>query len=115
MRGFRMVQRQPNRLASVPRREELCRFGSLLKLGGLGSSHTTPCGAVVPARPPTRSSHTTGRVCAAQWARGATEHGTRVLVLELYSFFRTGAIYVADNARVTSHQLPLTPLRNPPK
>jgi len=25
------------------------------KLGGLGSSHTTPCGAAVPARPPTRS------------------------------------------------------------
>jgi len=23
--------------------------------GGLGSSHTTPCGAAVPARPPTRS------------------------------------------------------------
>src|ERR1700720_4468194 len=60
------------------------------EFGGLGSSHTTPCGAVVPARPPTRSSDITGRVCAAQWAGGATQRGTRVVVLGLYSFFRTG-------------------------
>ena len=55
------------------------------ELGGLGSSHTTPCGAAVPARPPTRSLHITSRFRARQWATGATNRGTRVVVLVLYS------------------------------
>ena len=55
------------------------------ELGGLGSSHTTPFRAAVPARPPTRSSHTKGRVCAPQWATGATKRGTRVVVLAPYA------------------------------
>src|SRR6202158_4700557 len=50
------------------------------KTGGLGSSHTTPCGAAVPARPPTRSSETTQLSCEPQWVRRATEQGTRVVV-----------------------------------
>jgi hypothetical protein len=48
--------------------------------GGLGSSHTAPCGAAVPARPPTRSSETTHLHCTPQWVRRATGRGTRVVV-----------------------------------
>jgi hypothetical protein len=48
--------------------------------GGLGSSHTAPCGAAVPARPPTRSSETTHLHCTSQWVRRATRQGTRVVV-----------------------------------
>jgi hypothetical protein len=47
---------------------------------GLGSSHTTPCGAAVPARPPTRPSNTTHLHCAPQWVSRATRRGTRVVV-----------------------------------
>src|SRR6202521_5300642 len=50
------------------------------KTGGLGSSHTTPCGAAVPARPPTRSSETTQLSCEPQWVRRATEQSTGVVV-----------------------------------
>jgi hypothetical protein len=60
------------------------------ELGGLGSSHTTPCGAAVPARPPTRSSHITDPACTAQWARGATRRGTAVVVLVRYQSLRSG-------------------------
>src|ERR1700692_441033 len=60
-------------------------FAERKESGGLGSSHTTPCGAAVPARPPTRSSHITGCFCPRQWATGATNRGTRVVVLVLYS------------------------------
>jgi hypothetical protein len=56
-----------------------CR-GKQKKIGGLGSSHTAPCGAAVPARPPTRSSETTHLHCAPQWVRRATGRGTRVVV-----------------------------------
>src|SRR6267154_5009374 len=52
--------------------------------GGLGSSHTTPCGAAVPARPPTRSSETTHLNCASQWVRRATGRGTSVVVQRVY-------------------------------
>src|SRR6266550_119033 len=33
-----------------------CNIAGSEKKGGLGSSHTTPCGGAVPARPPTRHS-----------------------------------------------------------
>ena len=52
--------------------------------GGLGSSHTTPCGAAVPARPPTRSSETTHLCRRPQWVSGATRRGTRVVVHPAY-------------------------------
>jgi hypothetical protein len=50
------------------------------EIGGLGSSHTAPCGAAVPARPPTRSSETTHLLCTPQWVRRATRQGTWVVV-----------------------------------
>ena len=50
------------------------------RVGGLGSSHTAPFGAAVPARPPTRSWHVTRASCSAQWFAGAIVQGTRVLV-----------------------------------
>jgi len=50
------------------------------EIGGLGSSHTAPCGAAVPARPPTRSSEPTHLHCALQWVRRATRRGTSVVV-----------------------------------
>ena len=54
------------------------------RIGGLGSSHTTPCGAAVPARPPTRSSETTHLRCGPQWVTRATGRGTRVVVQRDY-------------------------------
>ena len=54
------------------------------RIGGLGSSHTTPCGAAVPARPPTRSSETTHVRCGPQWVTRATGQGTRVVVQRGY-------------------------------
>src|SRR5215467_14967647 len=48
--------------------------------GGLGSSHTVPFGAAVPARPPTRSWQVTRRLCFAQWVGGASVQGTQVVV-----------------------------------
>src|ERR1700730_11008580 len=48
--------------------------------GGVGSSHTTPCGAAVPARPPTRSPHIREPRCVAQWAAGHIKRSTRVVV-----------------------------------
>ena len=51
-----------------------------LKTGGLGSSHTAPCGTAVPARPPTRSSETTHLDCTPQWVPRATRRGTTVVV-----------------------------------
>ena len=51
---------------------------SRIKSSGLGSSHTTPCGAAVPARPPTRSSETTHLSRGPQWDSGATRRGTWV-------------------------------------
>jgi len=54
---------------------------SAKEIGGLGSSHTTPCGAAVPARPPTRSLETTDADCVSQWAARANLQSTRVLVL----------------------------------
>ncbi len=56
-----------------------CR-GKQKKSGGLGNSHTAPCGAAVPARPPTRSSETTHLHCRPQWVSGATRRGTWVVV-----------------------------------
>jgi hypothetical protein len=50
------------------------------EIGGLGSSHTAPCGAAVPARPPTRSSETTHLDCTPQWVPRATRRGTTVVV-----------------------------------
>src|SRR5277367_1606868 len=56
------------------------------KSGGLGSSHTTPCGAAVPARPPTRSSDISGSRQFAQWATRLIPSGTRVVVQPSYRF-----------------------------
>src|SRR5258708_8417563 len=56
-----------------------CR-GKQKKSGGLGNSHTAPCGAAVPARPPTRSSETTHLHCRPQWVSGPTRRGPWVLV-----------------------------------
>ena len=47
---------------------------------GLGSSHTAPRGAAVPARPPTRTSDIKDQVCMPQWVSRATWQGTRVVV-----------------------------------
>jgi hypothetical protein len=55
-------------------------FAERKESGGLGSSHTTPCGAAVPARPPTRSQHITGPGCLAQWAARLINWSTRVVV-----------------------------------
>ena len=49
-------------------------------LAGWDSSHTAPCGAAVPARPPTRYWEIKGRVRLAQWIIGARKLGTGVLV-----------------------------------
>src|SRR5215472_19248141 len=49
-------------------------------IGGLGSSHTVPFGAAVPARPPTRPSHVTRAVGVAQWFGRASVQGTGVVV-----------------------------------
>ena len=48
--------------------------------GGLGSSHTTPRGAAVPARPPTRCVHIMSANLKAQWSKGPNLQGTWVLV-----------------------------------
>ena len=56
-----------------------CR-GKQKEIGGLGSSHTAPCGAAVPARPPTRSSETTHLDCTSQWVPRATRRSTWVVV-----------------------------------
>jgi hypothetical protein len=56
-----------------------------LRNGGLGSSHTTPRGAAVPARPPTRSIEPKDAFVNAQWAARATEQGTEVVVLARYT------------------------------
>src|SRR5271168_3031750 len=50
------------------------------KNGGLGSSHTAPCGAAVPARPPTRSSDLTRPHPSSPWAARLIPPGTRVVV-----------------------------------
>src|ERR1700692_2451353 len=55
-------------------------FAERKESGGLGSSHTTPCGAAVPARPPTRSQHITGSPCLAQWTARLINWSTRVVV-----------------------------------
>jgi hypothetical protein len=55
------------------------------KSGGLGSSHTAPCGAAVPARPPTRSSDITHLHWGPQWVARATRRGTRVVVQRRYA------------------------------
>ena len=52
--------------------------------GGLGSSHTTPFGAAVPARPPTRSSDSKDSFLLPQWVAGATKRGTQVVVQRDY-------------------------------
>jgi hypothetical protein len=51
----------------------------------LGSSHTAPCGAAVPARPPTRSSDITHLHWGPQWVARATRRGTRVVVQRRYA------------------------------
>ena len=58
------------------------------EIGALGSSHTAPCGAAVPARPPTRSSETTHLPCTPQWVRRATRRGTSVVVQKALFFSR---------------------------
>jgi hypothetical protein len=63
--------------------------GSRNEIGGLGSSHTAPCGAAVPARPPTRSSETTHPHGAPQWVRRATRRSTSVVVQRAPFFLRS--------------------------
>jgi hypothetical protein len=53
------IKREDRGPARPPKHSEFHSLGSRKESGGLGSSHTTPCGAAVPARPPTRSSETT--------------------------------------------------------
>ena len=55
-------------------------LGREAERGGLGSSHTAPRGAAVPARPPTRSSETKDPLLGPQWVRRATGQGTAVVV-----------------------------------
>ena len=50
--------------------------------GGLGSSHTAPCGTAGPARPPThRKSRLAALPLLEQWPNSPTKQGTGVLVL----------------------------------
>jgi hypothetical protein len=62
-------------------RSELILEGAKRRIGGLGSSHTAPYGAAVPARPPTRCSYPKVTAEKAQWSKGANLQGTRVVVL----------------------------------
>jgi hypothetical protein len=55
-----------------------------IQIGGLGSSHTVPFGAAVPARPPTRPCHVTRGLCGQQWFGRARVQGTRVVVRSVY-------------------------------
>src|SRR5580704_17060274 len=70
-------------------------------LAGWVSSHTTPFGAAVPARPPTRYRQFTGGRCFDQWAEGLKICGTRVLVLATWCFltFPESVGYGPKNAR----------------
>jgi hypothetical protein len=56
-------------------------LGGKQNLAGWDSSHTTPFGAAVPARPPTRCQQVTRYSREAQWTARAKNLGTRVLVL----------------------------------
>jgi hypothetical protein len=56
--------------------------------GGLGSSHTAPYEAAVPARPPTRYCYPKSTAKKAQWSKGANLQGTRVVVLGSWQLFR---------------------------
>jgi hypothetical protein len=47
---------------------------------GLGSSHTAPFRAAVPARPPTRTWHNTRAAGVTQWSAGARVQSTGVVV-----------------------------------
>ena len=111
------------------------------RIGGLGSSHTTPCGAAVPARPPTRSSETTHLYCEPQWVTRATWRSTRVVVQRGHENLFPGTsprsnhfiindlrmppgasnILLSPNSTTSrrgpaSHlPWPFTPLRNPPR
>ncbi len=78
--------------------------------GGLGSSHTTPCGAAVPARPPTRSSETTHLYCEPQWVARATGRGTRVVVQRGYLWPKPkllphGKMLIINKMRDNTHRL----------
>lgn len=85
-RLFMQERRQGHKSASLSRAMSFEIEGkSEEETGGLGSSHTTPCGAAVPARPPTRSSDTTGWPRGSQWVRRATGQGTAVVVQRSYS------------------------------
>src|SRR5260370_3573207 len=55
------------------------------ELGGLGSPHTAPFEAAVPAPPPTRSPHITDPTCAPQRATPATKRGHPVAGQRLHS------------------------------
>ncbi len=55
------------------------------EFGGLGSSHTAPCGTAVPARPPTHWPHARESSEKPQWPNGPTKWGTGVLVLKRYA------------------------------
>jgi hypothetical protein len=88
---FRLHGMHANDLESCFGKGGLIRAnGRKMEFGGLGSSHTTPCGAAVPARPPTRSWHIKEPPCTGQWPNGAKERGTRVVVLVLYATPGTG-------------------------
>jgi hypothetical protein len=55
----------------------------------LGSSHTAPCGTVVPARPPTHYRDVSGEAEGSQWAKGYKKVGTWVVVRTRYWFLGT--------------------------
>jgi hypothetical protein len=81
------------------------------RIGGLGSSHTTPCGAAVPARPPTRSSETTHVGCKPQWVTRATRRGTRVVVQRGHLWPKTklmpqSKLLIISKIGKRMHQLP---------
>ena len=81
------------------------------RIGGLGSSHTTPCGAAVPARPPTRSSETTRQRCKPQWVTRATRRGTRVVVQRGHlwpetKFLPQSKLLIISKMEKNTHQLP---------
>jgi len=80
------------------------------RIGGLGSSHTTPCGAAVPARPPTRSSETTHLCCEPQWVTRAMGRGTRVVVQRGYLGSKTkllsqAKLLIITKMRKSPHRL----------
>jgi hypothetical protein len=78
--------------------------------GGLGSSHTTPCGAAVPARPPTRSSETRDRSSGPQWVSGAMKEGTGVVVQRGYLWPKAkllppDKLLIISNMEKSTHRL----------